>query len=94
MNGDNGDNGDVPTLGQKYSLSCCVSGADLLWPIITYQWLHNGETLDERTSTLSFPSLGISDKGKYTCHVTVRSALLKNPINEISKTYTLSKPSE
>jgi len=84
--------GHRPTLGQTYSLSCLVTGADsiLLQPTITYQWLRDGVILNENTSTLSFPSLSASDVGEYSCQVTLTSALLESSISKNSHTHVIT----
>ena len=84
--------GGVATLGERYSLSCCVStsGAEMLQPTITYQWLHNGVVLNETLSTLCFPCLNTSDAGQYSCEITLSSALLEQPITAASNTHTLT----
>ena len=67
-----------------YTLTCDVSGADNLNPMITYQWTRNdGRTLTQvgtNSNVLSFSSVRLSDAGEYTCTTTIASALLNNDI--------------
>ena len=63
------------------NLTCDVSGADNLSPMITYQWTRNEETVpDVSSNTLDLSPLMLSDAGDYTCNVTVRSTLLTSDI--------------
>ena len=56
--------GDIPTLGQNYSLNCTDIGATST----TYQWRRNGDKISNETgSTLSFSSLMLSNVGLYSC---------------------------
>ena len=77
--------GGTPTVGESYSLTCTVTGADRLNPTITYQW-SKGTTFVSTQSTLSFSSLRLSDAGKYQCFVTVISTLLSQTITVLSNT--------
>ena len=61
--------GATPSLGQSYSLSCEVAGAND--PISAYQWRKDGTVLSETGTTLSFSSLSLSDAGQYTCQVSM-----------------------
>ena len=69
-------------VGQAGStLTCDVSGAESLNPMITYQWTRNGETVPLASSgTLTLFPLQLSDAGSYTCSVTVDSASLPSNI--------------
>jgi hypothetical protein len=84
--------GAPPIAGQKYSLTCNISGAENLDPIITYKWLKNNGTqtyyvVGKNSNILSFSSLRLSDAGNYFCEVIVNSRLLHNAINETSKKF-------
>lgn len=74
------------TLGQNgYSLTCVVSGAETLNPLITYQWTKNNGTqtqipVGSNPSVLSFSPLRLSDAGEYTCQATISSPYLNNDI--------------
>ena len=87
--------GDTPTVGENYSLTCTVTGADQLNHTITYQWFKDNTTISGETqSTLSFSSLRVSDTGKYRCFVTVSSTLLSHSISETSNTWDLDLQSK
>ena len=62
------------------TLTCGVSGAENLSPVTDYQWTRNDGSTVGTTNILSPTSVGLSDAGIYTCHVTVRSGLLSNSI--------------
>ena len=67
------------------TLSCDVSGADNLRPMITYQWSKDHEPLqggESRVLTLS--PLRLSHAGNYTCNATVSSTLLDENISASS----------
>ena len=81
--------GGTPTVGESYSLTCTVTGADRLNPTITYQW-NNTVVSGETQSTLSFSSLSLSDAGQYRCYVTVSSTLLSRSISVTSNTQDLT----
>ena len=77
--------GGTPTVGQSYSLTCTVAGAEQLNPTITYQWFKDNTVISGETqSTLSFSSLSLSDAGQYRCDVTVSSPYVSQNINEMS----------
>ena len=63
------DNGNTPTLGQRYNLTCLVSGVQPENDF-TYQWLKDGTVRSETVATIAFPALRLSDSGLYTCTVT------------------------
>ena len=71
-----------PVVGQSYSLTCTVTGAENLSPSITYQWTKNNgaQTQIGADRVLSFSSLRLSDAGQYTCQATVSSSYLNNDI--------------
>ena len=66
------------------TLTCDVSGADNLNPIIAYQWTrYNGNTLmlaRMTLNTLIFPHLQLSNAGDYNCIAIISSSLLNNDI--------------
>ena len=83
--------GGTPTVGESYSLTCTVTGADRLNPTITYQWFKNNTVVSGETqSTLSISSLSLSDAGQYRCDVTVSSTLLSQSITNMSNTQDLT----
>ena len=87
--------GGTPTVGESYSLTCTVTGADRLNPTITYQWFKDNTVVSGETqSTLSFSSLSLSDAGQYRCDVTVSSTLLSQPITKMSNTQDLTLQSK
>ena len=49
------------------TLTCGVSGADNLDPMMTYLWTRNGGREVSRSSTLPLSPVGLSDAGNYTC---------------------------
>jgi len=73
-------------VGQSYSLSCSVSGADSLSPTTTtYRWYN--ESSDPRsqvgtTSTYSFTRLRPYHAGQYTCEVTITSPYLNGDLSQ------------
>ena len=67
-------------LGQSYSLTCDVTGAENLSPSITYQWTKNNGTQVGTDGVLSFSPLRLSDAGRYTCQPTVSSPSLSGDI--------------
>ena len=62
------ETGGHPVAGHSYNLTCRISEptAD---DVISYQWIKEGELLNETDKILSFPSLSLSDVGTYTCQV-------------------------
>ena len=72
-------------VGQNYTLTCEVSGAERLSPIIAYQWTRNNqEVSDNNSKTLNLSPLRLSHAGSYACNVTVSSALLSSNISASS----------
>ena len=68
-------------VGSDYTLTCDVSGDDNLNPMITYQWIRDGETVpDINSMTLGLSPLQLSQAGEYTCRATVGSTLLNGNI--------------
>ena len=87
--------GGTPAVGESYSLTCTVTGADRLNPTIAYQWFKDNTVVSGGTqSTLSFSSLSLSDAGQYRCDVTVSSTLLSRSIAEMSNTHDLTLQSK
>ena len=65
--------------GQDYRLTCNVSGAENIIPIITYQWTKENGTqtlVETNSSTLFFSPLKLSDAGLFTCNIGVSSPYL------------------
>ena len=65
-------------VGQTDTLTCDVSGASKLNPMII--WIKNGSTLTQihNSTTLPFTPLSLSHAGNYTCSIT--STLLNHPV--------------
>ena len=71
-----GDDTDVVSAGQSYTLTCTFIGSltNAVNVGITYQWKKDGAVMPSKTeSTLTFSSIKLSDAGRYTCEVTVDS---------------------
>ena len=67
------------------TLTCEVSGAEGLSPMITYQWTKNNQAVsDGNLKTLNLSPLRLSDAGSYACNITVGSALLSSSISASS----------
>ena len=71
-----------------YNLTCNVFGSENLNSTITYQWTKNNSThthvqVGTDSSTLSFPSLRLSDAGEYTCQVNVSSSYLNKDVTAL-----------
>ena len=63
------------------TLTCGVTGAGNLNPMITYQWTRNdGTTVGTNSNMFTPSSVSLSDAGVYTCLATVSSSLLSNSI--------------
>ena len=84
-------------LGQTgFTLTCEISGADNLSPIIDYQWtIYNGTQTPIRVGAnhrvLSFSQpLNLCDAGQYTCQITITSNLLNNDIRSTSHSYNIT----
>ena len=85
--------GATPTAGQNYTITCSIFGAEGFTP--TYRWLKNGSSIASETdSTLYFPSLRLSNAGRYSCEVTVMSSLLSEDIVTSSNMFELTFKSE
>ena len=78
------------------TLTCDVLGADRLNPTIAYQWIRNGETIqDGSSSILNLAPLQLSQAGVYTCRTTVNSNLLSSNIQiNADNTQTVTIESE
>ena len=74
-----------PMAGQRYTLTCAVTGGDSLTPTITYQFTQDnpgqtgvvGGVLT--TPTLTFNPLMLSNSGQYSCRATITSPHLNTP---------------
>ena len=87
--------GGTPAVRESYSLTCTVTGADRLNPMITYQWFQDNTMVSGETqSNLSFTSFSLSDAGQYRCDVTVSSTLLSQSITKMSNTQDLTLQSK
>ena len=63
---------DNPQIGENYTLSCTVSGVDILkdsQPDYQYIWIKDGSLLhySETTPLYTFDSLKFDDAGNYKC---------------------------
>ena len=91
-----------PMAGQSFFLTCSVTGADSLFPTISYLFTQdNPEQIgivrnrgNQNTSTLTFAPLVLSDSGQYSCDATVTSPYLSSPQNVSSGSVSLSIQSE
>ena len=73
----------TPTAGENYLLTCSVSGAENLYPTITYRWIKNSSTrlqVGTNSSTLFFTPLQLTDAASYICEVTISSNYLSGDI--------------
>ena len=60
----------TPVVGESYSLTCDVTGAN----VITYLWTKdNVIPVNETSQVLPFPTLKLSQAGQYSCEVNVSS---------------------
>lgn len=90
---------NIHNIGDKFNITCMtVSDLAHLNPEITYQWVighYGNESVLTANSTISFPSLTLSDAGEYTCKVNVSSGLFTTGYALGMKNYSLrirSKP--
>ena len=88
----------IPLLGgSDYSLQCNVLGTENFNTSVTYQWTKTNATLTEieaNSFSLVFTPLRLSDGGKYSCQVTVRSSNLAGNVTAVSPTYSVYVESE
>ena len=72
-------------VGQSYTLTCSVSGADSLSPTTTYTWYNGssdtGSQIGTNSSTYAFTRLRPYHAGQYTCEVTISSAFLNGDLS-------------
>lgn len=86
-------------LGEEYSLTCVVTGADKLNPVLSYGWTQNGtrlEMIDNKTNVLSFSPFRRSGTGNYSCIVNIFSQYVNKLIVINSRTESIQvqcKPS-
>ena len=82
------DDGATQTAGQNYQLTCSVTGAENINPMITYRWTKNNGTgqsqVGTNSNTLSFDPLRLSDAASYVCEVTISSTYLTGDIIEMN----------
>ena len=79
--------GNPPAAGQSYSLTCTVTGADSLNPIINYQWFKttpNRTEVGTNSPTLTFDPLVLSNAGLYNCEATL---VLTQDVTVVSSDY-------
>jgi len=73
-------------VGQSYSLSCSVSGADSLSPTsTTYRWYNessNPRSQVGTTSTYTLNPLRPYHAGQHTCEVTITSPYLNEDLSQ------------
>ena len=72
--------GKRPTVGENYTLSCDLVGADELTDrMVSYQWMRN-ETFNIETNLreLTFSPFMLSDAGNYSCQIRLESPLLSS----------------
>ena len=63
------------------TLTCDVSGADNLQPLINYQWTKDNEPVQDGSSRiLNLSPLRLYHAGNYACNVIVNSTLIKETI--------------
>ena len=76
----------IAVVGQSYSLSCSVSGADSLSPTsTTYRWYNESTNLRSQvgtTSTYTLNPLRPYHPGQYTCEVTIASPYLSAALSQ------------
>ena len=85
----------VPTVGQSYSLTCSVSGADYLNPNIVYQWFETGDpgVVLARSANLQLPPLQLTEDSHYTCQATISSPYLTEDLT-FNQTLDVTIPSK
>ena len=67
------------------TLTCEVSGAERLSPMIAYQWTRNNQGIsDGNLKTFDLSPLRLSHAGSYACIITVSSTLLSSSISASS----------
>ena len=79
------------SLGQYHELVCNISGAEMLFPNVSYRWTKMNDTgtvllVGTGSNTLFFSSLNLSDAGSFTCEVIITSNLLIESIIEANTT--------
>ena len=75
------DGGSIPAAGQQYSLTGKVSGAEKIYPTITYQWVKNTQTqVGNNSKYLFFSNLTLSDAGVYNCWINIHSLYISEDI--------------
>ena len=74
-------------VGQSYSLSCSVSGADSLSPTsTTYRWYNESDDprsqVGTNSSAYAFTLVQLYHAGQYTCEVTITSPYLNAALSQ------------
>ena len=64
---------DIQNFGNQFNITCGISGLDDLNPNFTYQWTKDGGDSINLNSSITFPSLKLSNAGMYTCKVNISS---------------------
>ena len=82
----------TPMAGSMLTLTCSVSGADMLSSLTTtYQWSKDDVVVpDRQQESWMFTSLSYSDAGQYSCAVDVSSSLLSSSINVASDAFNVT----
>ena len=69
----------TPTIGQNFTLTYSISGAENHNITTTYHWKKDGTLLSDQIGpNLSFSPLRLSDVGQYTCDVTINNSIMKH----------------
>ena len=77
------------------TVTCNVSGADNLNPMITYEWTKDNVTTTVRSETITLAPLLLSYAGVvYNCSVNVSSSFLDKVIHQTSKSEIMRIQSE
>lgn len=89
----------TPVVGQRYTLTCSVTGAEGIEITTTYRWIktfqsHSIAQVGTNSEILSFVALRLSDAGIYSCEAVVSFSLLRLNTTTTSNTWNLTLQSE